>query len=950
MKTCFFPLITLCIIYNLLTLKADAQSQIPLHQEVYDSWNNLQGSQISSDGQWVSFELNPQLGDGKLILFNNANQTTDTIYRGTESVFSADNSFIAFRIKPPYQVVRKAKLDGKKKDELPKDSLGIMAFNNKLFRFAGLKSFNLPDFSGNCMAALIETPRPPVVKDTLTADSTVSITENKSLKSDKKPIDKTKKKDKTETYSLKLVYPTDSLIYSWDKVTSFILSDNGRALAFASYNNDSVARSTIYIFNTQTQKEEKIFDNPGYIRNLAFDTAGAQLAFLYSSDTITAKRYKLNYYHQQRLLTVADTNSPDLHQGYCPGENGKVYFSQDGSSLYFGAAPTPRPEPKDTLTDDEKAKVDIWNWQDPLLQPQQLKQLENEKKRTYLAVFHPKTGKTLQLADDLIKKTSTGYKGNGRYLLGFHEESYQIESSWKDANYRDVYLIDSETGDRELLLQKHDGPVSLSTSQKYLAWYNKNDSLWYTMNLKNRRPVKHTAGDSIAFYDSMHDVPSVPGPEGYAGWTSNDRHFVVYDKFDLWALDPEGKKPAVSLTMQEGRKQNTVFRYINLEPDLEPVGLANGDIFLSSFNKTNKNAGFYLISNHQTGKPIRLAEGPYKYTSPQKAKNCDTIIYTRGNFSEYPNLWRSSLSLQSSVKISDANPQQKNYLWGSVELVNWLMPDGKRAEGLLYKPANFDAQKKYPMLVYFYERYADQLHQHYVPKPSRSIISPTYCSSNGYLVFIPDISYRDGYPGQSAYDAIMSGTEAMIAKGFVDQQHMGIQGQSWGGYQTAWMVTRTNLFKAAMAGAPVSNMTSAYGGIRWGSGMVRQFQYEEGQSRIGATLWERPDLYLENSPLFKADKVETPLLIMSNDGDGAVPWYQGIELFTALRRLEKPAWLLNYNGDEHNLARRANMMDLDKRMMQFFDHYLKDAPAPEWMTKGVPAVDKGKVNGFALEK
>jgi dipeptidyl aminopeptidase/acylaminoacyl peptidase len=179
---------------------------------------------------------------------------------------------------------------------------------------------------------------------------------------------------------------------------------------------------------------------------------------------------------------------------------------------------------------------------------------------------------------------------------------------------------------------------------------------------------------------------------------------------------------------------------------------------------------------------------------------------------------------------------------------------------------------------------------------------------------------------------------------------MGLQGQSWGGYQTAYLITQTNMYRAAMAGAPVSNMTSAYGGIRWGSGWVREFQYEKGQSRLGVSLWEDRERYIKNSPLFHADKVQTPLLIMHNDKDGAVPWYQGIEYFTALRRLDKPCWMLNYNDDDHNLTRRANQRDLSIRMRQFFDHYLLDAPMPIWMKEGLPAVDKGKRTGYELEQ
>ena len=267
-------------------------------------------------------------------------------------------------------------------------------------------------------------------------------------------------------------------------------------------------------------------------------------------------------------------------------------------------------------------------------------------------------------------------------------------------------------------------------------------------------------------------------------------------------------------------------------------------------------------------------------------------------------------------------------------------------KGLLYKPENFDPAKKYPMIVYYYERYSDKLNSHYVPSPSRSTVNFPYYNSNGYIVFVPDITYTTGHPGTDAYNSIMSGTLELMKRPYIDAANMGLQGQSWGGYQTAFMVTQTGMFKAAMAGAPVSNMTSAYGGIRWESGVVREFQYEHGQSRIGGTLWDKRDLFIENSPIFFADRITTPLLIMSNDTDGAVPWYQGIELFTAMRRLGKPAWLLSYNGEEHNLTKRPNRQDLSIRMSQFFDHFLKGGPEPKWMKEGIPAVLKGKETGY----
>ena len=250
------------------------------------------------------------------------------------------------------------------------------------------------------------------------------------------------------------------------------------------------------------------------------------------------------------------------------------------------------------------------------------------------------------------------------------------------------------------------------------------------------------------------------------------------------------------------------------------------------------------------------------------------------------------------------------------------------------------------MMVYFYERSSDGLHQHFSPGPSRSSINRALYVSRGYLLFVPDIPYKIGWPGESAMNAVMPGVLSLVDEGFVDRGRIGVQGHSWGGYQISYMITRTNLFAAAEAGAPVSNMTSAYGGIRWASGMSRMFQYERTQSRIGGTLWDAQHRYIENSPLFQADKVETPLLMMHNDEDGAVPWYQGIEYFVALRRLQKPVWMLNYNGEGHGLGQRQNQKDWAVRMQQFFDHYLMDAPAPVWMEEGVPATMKGRTLGL----
>jgi dipeptidyl aminopeptidase/acylaminoacyl peptidase len=309
------------------------------------------------------------------------------------------------------------------------------------------------------------------------------------------------------------------------------------------------------------------------------------------------------------------------------------------------------------------------------------------------------------------------------------------------------------------------------------------------------------------------------------------------------------------------------------------------------------------------------------------------------------------MSLANAKKLSVTNPQQSKYNWGTAELVEWMSFDRQKLQGILYKPENFEPSKKYPMVVYFYERSSDGLYSYSAPSPSASTINKTFAVSNGYLVFVPDIPYVIGYPGQSCYNAVVSGTYALLDRfSFIDKDRLGLDGQSWGGYQIAYLVTETDLFACAYAGAAVVNMTSAYGGIRWESGMSRMFQYEHTQSRIGGTLWEKPAQFIENSPIFYVPKIHTPLLLMNNDADGAVPWYQGIEFITALRRLGKPAWMLSYNDEAHNLVKRPNRKDISIRKMQFLDHYLKGAPMPYWMNNGISQMEKGKIDGYELIK
>lgn len=923
------------LVFVLMMTNQMLQSQEckPLNYNVYDDWKDVSGIKISDDGKYVCWIWNPQVGDGKLLLFSTESKRYDTISRGYDADFFPDGKGLIYKIKPPYDSLRKQQLAGIKKEKLMKDSLGVRFFNkDTTLKFTDVKEYKSAGKEGTLLAILHEENYQPP-KDTTVTDTT------KSKKADKKKP----AKKKSTTAHFKVVDLDKLQVSSFEKVASFALSDYNNGLLWIEQKGDSIDSTYVMRYNNEPMNHTVVFSAAGQALQPVFDSHGQQLAFLFTSDTSSRKVYKMAFMNRKDVnaTIILDTVSSFFPASLSVSENFKPQFAEDGTALYFGLAPKPEYRSKDTLTADEKVSLDIWNWMDGRIQPQQLKELEKDRKRSQTAVYYPDKGNFVQLSDNQFFDIRLDPKLHRKYLIGIDPVPYEKYSSWEQARYNDVYIVDRTTGQKKLLLGKQSSFFSLSPSMDYLLYYSLADSSWYSLNIKNLYRTKITNNAMDVFYSLENDVPNEAGPYGFAGWI-NENEAVVYSRNHLWRLDITGKKVAVKMTqLPEGK--DVSFRYLNL--DMDEFYLPER-LYLSAFNHDLKSSGFAVLDIKSGDLKMLLVE-PARMSGLAKAKKADVFVFRKETYQQYPDLHLTQDDFIHTTQISHANPQQKSYCWGDVKLVDWISFNGDSLEGLLYYPANFSKDSTYPMIVYFYETHSEDLYRHISPRPSRSTINISDYTSRGYFVFTPDIKYRSPLPGQSAYDAIISGTQSMLERvKHIDATRMGLQGQSWGGYQTAWLVTRTNLFKAAMAGAPVSNMTSAYGGIRWESGMVRAFQYEEGQSRIGASLWENQQAYIENSPLFYADRVATPLLIMSNDNDGAVPWYQGIEFFNALRRLDKPVWMLVYNNAPHNLTRRADSMDLTKRMQQFFDYYLNGAPCPEWMKIGVPAIDKGKKTGF----
>lgn len=676
------------------------------------------------------------------------------------------------------------------------------------------------------------------------------------------------------------------------------------------------------------------------VSGMTTDYADKVMAFTSDHRTFGKKKtaseiYLWNFSEKpaRRIVDAKTAGIPAEHKIRSSG----LSFSRDASVLMMSIS-QPKPEDLPKILPEDEIKLDLWHFEDGMLQPMQAKR-SNPATASLTVAYHMDVDRAVVLGTPKNPRISLLTDDGSRALLT-DSTPYEKEATW-DGRYSDYYVVNTIDGSRDKIIEALRGRASSSTGGRYVIWFDHRDYDWHTYDVEKGTTRNLTSGIPVAFDRETDDRPEPHNAHGSSGWTENDAEILLNDEYDIWAVSPEtGKFRCVTDGL--GRASGIAFRMGG--PDLRPDAdrddnekrrWMRNDLVLRATNTNTYATGIYTDSVEGTAKPRKVVMKNAALGRATRPRDADRLFVTYSRFNQYPDVWATDLAFDNAKKLTDACPIRREVSWGNAELVNWRSDDGVELKGYLVKPDGFDPTKKYPMMVYFYERSSNRIHSFSSPSTGTSP-NAAYYVSNGYLWFVPDIVYTDGYPGESCEKAVVSGVQHLLTKGFVDKDRIGAAGHSWGGYQTAHLITRTNIFAAVESGAPVVNMFSAYGGIRWGSGMSRQFQYEQTQSRIGGTIWEAPMRYWENSPLFYLDKVRTPVLILHNDKDGAVPWYQGIEFFTAMRRLGKEAYLFNYNGEDHGLRKSQNKRDWTRRMQEYFDHHLKGAAAPEWMRRGVP--------------
>jgi len=910
-----------CFGLILLLASSLVAGQRPLAIDDIESWNRITETVISPDGRWIAYTTQPDRGDSTVHLVSSKGEKQFECVCGRRLRMTRDSRFLVFTIAPRYADLRKRKLRKPRQADVLTEELGIYAIDSRrLERVPRIKTYKLPQHWAGWLA----------YQTAASAD-----------KSDKSnpPGRQPKAESSTGGSALNLRNLRTGQTRSWPFVTDYRFAAKGERLFFVSTGDDANFEAGIYVYDLLSEQLTPIMTGRHDYRQLAVSDKGTRLAFLLGS----AGEFRLYLWTGAgRASQVASNHSPGLPPNWRISEHGRPFFSRGGGRLFFGTAPA-RPRRDPSIPDDEYPTVDVWHGGEPVLHPQQLNSRDRDLRKAYLAMVPLGGGAVVQIETEDMPHSRLLGQGDADNVLLHSTKPYDFEAMWDRLRY-DAYLLNLATGGRRLVAKGVRDHLRPSPAGKYLAWFDYSDYSYYTYHVASGKTYRVSRPELVRADCETNTTFDYNAAYGVAGWLGDDRALLVYDRYDVWRLDPENRTSPKNLTLS-GRKSRIAYRLLQLGRGRDVLDEAQMQ-YLLGVNEVTRASGYYRCTLDGRSEPELLVGGPYRLSHPLKADHADTVVYTRETFNVFPDLLVSDLRFRDTVRISNANPQQADFLWGTAELYRWTSLDGQPLEGLLYKPENFDPSRRYPMIVQFFHKSSDQLFDHRTPEFHRSRIDYHYFVSNGYIVFNPDIYFTPGYIGESAYKSIMPGVTALVDAGFVDRRRIGMQGHSYSGYPAGYMATRPPLFACIEAGAPIVDFVSGYGAIRWETGGSRAAQYERDQT-LGS-LWEVPLRFMENSPVFALDKVTTPILILHNEGDGAVLWAQGIELFIGLRRLRSPVWLLNYHGEGHHVLQFRNRKDFQIRLSQFFAHYLKDAPMPEWMRTGIPAVDKDHNLGYEL--
>ncbi|CCQ10241.1 Probable acylaminoacyl-peptidase [Pseudoalteromonas luteoviolacea B = ATCC 29581] len=900
---------------SLLSFPVASFANKPLQfSDIFD-FKTAKQTVLAEDGSILAFSSTPYRGDKQGLVYTlKNNKLLARVDLGSAPHINKSATWVSFTKSPSLLSMETTKKAERKK--LPKHLVLVNTHTGEEHEFKDVKDYQLSD-DGQWLAYRTtkddnetETAKATKSESTLTADKSDSF------------------------HTLVLVDLTTFNSSSVEVVNQYALSNVG--LIWQAGSSDG-ATNQISLKRFASNKTTTLLKEPGVtVAAFTWQPQAEHIAFLegnYVNEDNRRREYSV------RLFDVANGKLSTLPNqvGWATAKTAKLQWSDNGERLYFGNAPRLSPKTKvltytdrQSLTDLPTARAQkglkIWHHQDAEIKPREINQWNKEYKyQQFTAVYHINSEKVVQLTSPITAKAK--FNVNAPYLILENDRPYLHEIT-HNGFFSDYYSIDVATGKQNLIVKKSRFEPSLSPQGTHAVYFSEGEYWLKQLADQKLSPLTNAIRQTL-FADDKHDYPSEQPGYGIAGWRLDGKEVLIYSKYDIWAFNIETLEATQLTTGQEQRIQ---YRLKKL--DKQWLGYKSTDTLLLSGHNLQSKETLVATLNVSEKRVKHVLQGDARYDLVLKAKQAETLIFTKQSYHHYPDYWQTTTTFNKTQQLTNLNPQIKDFAWGETpELVQYKGFDGEDLQGVLIKPSGYQTGQKVPVVIYFY-RYMSQRRFDFPKMELNHRPNFPIFTSNGYAVFLPDIRFEIGHPGKSSTQTMINAAQKLIDIGVADPNKIGLQGHSWAGYQSAFMITQTDMFKAVVSGAPVSNMTSAYSGIRLGSGLARQFQYETGQSRIGKTLFEAPELYIENSPVFFADKVNTPILIMFGNKDDAVPYQEGIQYFLALRRANKDVIFLEYEDEPHHLKQFPNQLDFSIRMLEYFDHHLKGKPAPAWMQQG----------------
>jgi dipeptidyl aminopeptidase/acylaminoacyl peptidase len=902
-----------------LTVGIGGQSK-PVPLTDFGRWESLvtppRGG-LSPDGRWLAYGLNRSNRENELRIASVADGRSTTIAFGSQPAFSADSKYAAYAI--GYSETEEEKLREQKKPVHRK--LGIMTLaSGETTTVDGIETFAF-NARGTHLAMKRYAPErtPPSEPPSANEDPVGATLIVRDLASGRD--------------------------LTFGHVTEFTWQDEGALLALVIGAPDK-AGNGVQVLDPETGML-RVLDSAGTLyAGLTWRKDADDLAVLRAT---TAERREgpthvlLAWRGVGQSAPQRIAYDPTATNGLPAGMRTVAFrrpeWSEDGRTVFVGVAKWDEkiPEPSKSTNGDaaapveEPAAVEIWHARDVDVMPRQKLSARTDRQRSMLAAWHLDSNRLVQLGTSFQERVTPLPHQKVAYAVNW--TAYAMERTI-GRRAADLVLVDLDTGTRSALQEGiDDGFLQASPGGRYLLYLQTDHYL--AIDTATRTVTNITKPIAASFVNRESDVSVKQKPPfGVAGWTKDDAAVILYDKFDLWMVPPDGK-PAKRLT--NGAAEQIRHRYVRLDPDEEFID-SSKPIHLSIFGPWTKQSGYARL-NTATGDVERLLLLDKSVERLVKAKDADTYAYVVQAFDDPPDLMVSGPGLKDARPIAATNPFFSDFAWGRAELVEYKNERGERLQGALYYPAGYQRGQKYPMVVYMYEKLSDGLHRWSSPSP-REPYNAAVFTSQGYAYFQPDIVFRPREPGISVADCVSAAVRKVIALGVADPARIGIVGHSWGGFDTVYLATHTKLFAAGVAGAPITDLVSNYGNHHWTSGIAETDHIETGQQRMEVPLWEDLEAYIRNSAVFGVHTMTTPLLVAFGDNDGTVHWHQGVELYNIARRAKKDVVMLVYNGEDHGLRRRPNQLDYQRRILQWFGHYLKGEPAPSWIKDGVSFLDR----------